>query len=138
VLRLLRKDLDPVNLGPARALLAEPHHRVDIVGLPLEHSFNGAIGPVGDPAGHPSLLGEPPCGVPKEDTLDPAVDDDASPDHSGYFALLVLVVVEARDLGELAPMELVDRDGRRLDGKAGQRAVAVVLDRMIGGGWDED
>jgi len=49
---------------------------LDRFGPALEDSLDRPVGVVPHPAGDAALRGDPPDGVPKEDALNPAVDDD--------------------------------------------------------------
>jgi hypothetical protein len=74
-LRLLLAHLNIIDLGAARTLMTEGDHRLDRIGLALEHRLDRAIGAVRRPAGDAKGFRLAPRRVTKEDTLDPAADD---------------------------------------------------------------
>ena len=81
-LRLLLFDIDPVDAGEPRALGSELEHRLDRVGLPLEHRFDGAVGKVADPAGNAARGRAAARLLAEEDALNVAMDDRAPADAS--------------------------------------------------------
>ncbi len=79
-----------------------------------------------DPAGDAEGLGAAARRVAEEDPLDPAVGDYPAPNHgpalSQYPVVVLVVLVVAGGLpGELALVELLDRDRGGLDGDHGER-----------------
>src|SRR5205807_2559515 len=70
------------DAGAGRAGLAEAHEPFDGVRVALEHRLDLAFGPVVDPPRDAVRARPLPRGVPKEDPLHPAVDDDAAANHA--------------------------------------------------------
>jgi hypothetical protein len=108
-LRLLFEQVDGADLSPCRPAPAELDQLVDGLGIALEDSLHGTVGPVAHPAGDAGPLGPPPRGVPEEDSLDPAADDDPL---AGQRELLLVVVVLGGDADARAPEDLRRGDGR--------------------------
>jgi hypothetical protein len=79
-LRFLLEDLDPIDVGAARAFLREPNQRFDRLGLALEHRLDCSVSAIVDPAGDAPDRCRPAERVAEADTLNVTVDDD-TPTH---------------------------------------------------------
>jgi len=80
-LGFLLEDLDTLDLGAARALLAEADEGFHRFRLALEHCLESPVRPVTRPTGESAGLRRPGEGVPKPNALNAAVHDDASAHH---------------------------------------------------------
>ena len=99
---LLVVDLDPVDVGAAGAVAHEPDHRVDHLGVALEHGLDRALLRVAHPAGDAAALGLLARGVAEEDALHLAVGHHPPADrHAGTVASVATVEVLDTDITAL-------------------------------------
>jgi FMN reductase [NAD(P)H] len=77
-------DLSVVDLCAAGALLHEPHHSIDRVGVAFEDRLDGAVATVRDPPGDSALSRALAYGPAEADPLDEPSNDDAASNHAAY------------------------------------------------------
>ena len=73
----------PCDLGPGRTGATPRLHGLDRGRLPFEDGLHPPVRPVADPARHAPGRGLAPAGFAEPDALDPAVDQDVTPDQPG-------------------------------------------------------
>jgi pyridoxal biosynthesis lyase PdxS len=76
VFRGFAVDLDPVDLGSVGTGATEPHHAIDLIARPLDHSFDPTIGQVADPADDALLVGLGLDGLFEALPLNVSLDED--------------------------------------------------------------
>ena len=82
-LGLFVRDVDALDLGASRPLVAEGDQSLDCLRFAFEDRLHRPVGRVSHETGQLVSLGEAPGRIPEENALHVSVDYDAAADHAG-------------------------------------------------------